>query len=334
MTLRKLLLTTACAVVISTAAFAGAEEKKVWGGGDPSSSAYSGIYVPHVIDVLSKNRLAGYVWGGKSQGTVENAEHVSKNPTHLAVGQLDILKGLQGSPLPPGAGSGIYNFTILHQDIGPECLYAVTAQEGYETWGHVLNNAWDISIYTGGESSGSYGTLQRLMEIYTDLQDAEVVNAGGTETIIESVANQPSSFGFFVMRPDPNSKIFKQIDDLGLTLVPVVDFDLEGLYDFKELKIAHGGLLSDAKYHTTACTTVALITGSLDSVPADDTRTARRLKATIERIGGISSDDLKPNTATWRDMWDNMKAASTEKLGELMEKSKAAIKEAAEKVNN
>lgn len=319
----------------SETAFAGNPDKVVWGGGKKKSSTYSGKYVPHVIDVLNQNRLSGYEWGGPSQGTVMNAELVTQNPTHLALGQLDILENLSGTPMPDGSGN--YAFTILHKNIGPECLYAVTAQEGYSTWGHVLGNAWDLTIYTGGEKSGSYGTLKGLMEIYPDLEDVEVVHAGGNKAIIEAVKTKPSSMGFFVMRPDPASSIFKDIDSAGLSLIPVVDFDLEDVYEFMTLKVASGGFFSDAKYHNTACTSVALITGDPASLDANDKkqkRQLRRLKATINRVRAVESDTLKPNLSSWRDMWDSMKAMTKDAATDLMEASKKAMAEAAQQLNN
>lgn len=304
--------------------------KRIWGGGDPSSSTYSGKYVPHIIKILDENRLAGYEWAGKSEGTVMNAEMVTANPTHLAVGQLDILRNLKDTPMSNGTGN--YAFTILHENIGPECLYAITAQKGYTTWGHVLGNAWDLTIFTGGAKSGSYGTLQGLMKIYPDMADAKVVNTGGTKEIIDRVSRTPSSMGFIVMRPDPNSSIFKKIVDSGMSLIPVVDFELEGQYEFLNLKVAHGGIFSGGEFHTTACTSVALITGDLSKVDQNDKRNYKRLKATIDRIGGMDADKMKPDLSSWRDMWDSIKSASKQEISELGDASKAAFESLKQKM--
>lgn len=304
-----------------TATIAQADDaKKVWGGGDPSGSAYSGIYVPHIIEKMADQRLAGYEWAGVSDGTVYNAEQVTNNPTHVAVGQNDILKNLNGQEMP---GGGTYDFTVLHDNIGPECMYAVTDEAGYETFGHILSNAWDLMIYTGSAKSGSFGTLQILQELYPSLSDAVVEHAGDANDIIAAVKANEASFGFFVMRPDPNSAVFKAIADSELTLVPVVDFELEGVYDFLELKIAAGGLFSDAAYHTTSCTSVSMITG----VPAnaEEGRDRKRVEETIKRVGSISAEDMTPSTKSWRDMFDSIKAVSGAKAKELMEKSKEAL---------
>src|SRR5690606_32382895 len=57
----------------------------IWGGGKAGASVYTDVYVPHLVNILEQNRLAGYAWGGPSDGTVANALKVTQNPTNLAV---------------------------------------------------------------------------------------------------------------------------------------------------------------------------------------------------------------------------------------------------------
>ena len=309
----------------STSAIGGSHTnpKRVWGGGDPSSSTYSDAYVPHIIKILEENRLAGYTWAGKSESTVMNAEMITVNPTHLAVGQLDILRTLKDKPMPNGKGN--YAFTILHENIGPECLYMITAQKGYTTWGHVLGNAWDLTILTDGVKSGSYLTLQGLIGTFPDLADVKIVNTSGAMEIINEVSSNTSSLGFIVMRPDPDSALFKEIAELGLSLVPVVDFELEERYEFLDLKVTHGGLFSSGQFHTTACTSVALITGDISQVDKNDIRTYKRLEATIDRIGAVSMEKMKPDLSSYRDMWDSIISASRQNISKIGDASKAAL---------
>ena len=99
--------------------------KKVWGGGPPHASAYSGVYVPILIEQLSNQRLSGYQWGGLSAGTLQNVKTVHENPTHLALAQRDLLETLKAE----------YKFTVIKDDIGPECLYMVTKNIAYSNWG-------------------------------------------------------------------------------------------------------------------------------------------------------------------------------------------------------
>lgn len=305
------------------------DQRLVWGGGDPKVSVYSDVYVPRVIEVLAENALNGYKWAGVSAGTIENVERVTANPTHLAVGQLDLLRDAQTNPN--------YKFTILAENIGPECLYMVTTLKGYNTFGDVLANAWDMTIITGSEKSGSYGTLKRLQALpgLEALNDAIIQTTDSTAKIIEAVGSDNSiTHGFFVMRPDPKSDIFKAIADRKLTLIPVIDFALEDDYTFQELKIAHGGLFSGDTWHTTACTSVALFTGDPSAVDPNDTRTVKRLQATIDRIRAVPPDNLKPNLSSWRDMWDSMKALAGDKAKELMEASRRALEDAVENIND
>lgn len=323
-------LVAAVAFALATPATAGSD-KLVWGGGKQSVSSYSGKYVPFVIKTLESKRMGGYKWAGVSQGTVENLEKVTLNPSHLAVVQYDIAKHMQGVAI-PGSDGKTYDFTVLHSNLGPECLYLVTKNKHYTTFGHVLGNAWDINMATGGEKSGSFGTWQALRTIYPDLGDIEVKHVGGTDRIINSVKRGTTAFGFFVMRPDPNNKVFKAIADANLNLVPVVDFDLEGKYEFKDLKIAHGAFLGfgEARRHTTACTSVALITGNPKNAEG---KTVRRVKATIKRMNELDSDDLRKGATekftTWSDFVDSFKAVTKDKAKKLMAASQKAAQDAA-----
>jgi hypothetical protein len=294
----------------------------VWGGGKQGTSAYTDAYVPAVIKVLDSIHMTGYHWGGESQGTLANAESVTNNPTHLAVGQLDILSVIQGKPI--GQTGKNYSFTMLQKDLGPECLYLVTSDKTYKTLGDVLGNAWQLSLVTGGEKSGSFGTWQVLAATYPDnLKDISVTHVGSNDEIINAVKSQKDTVGFFVMRPDPNSAIFKSIKEADLTLVPVVDFELEGKYEFKNMKVSHG--LFGGNYLTTACTSVALITGDPANPALTDAKAKKRLDETIKRIAGVDGKQFRPNTDTWADMWDSLTEAAADQTKQLMDASKDAL---------
>lgn len=294
------------------------DAKAVWGGGDPTTSAYSGVYVPRVIEVLGQNALGGYTWGGASKGTVDNVERITANPTNLAVGQWDILSQY-ADPKP---------FTVIAQDIGPECLYLVTKQDGYNTWGDVIGNAWQIDLATGGNLSGSYGTWKILQSLYPDLADDQMgsvpqrLEEGGASAIVDAVIAGTATHGFFVQRPNPSDDLFKKIAEAKLKFVPIIDYDLEGKYAFQSLKVAYGGIFSGDSFVNTACTSVALITGNPINTAGAATK---RLNATIERLSKVPPADLKPNLSTWQDMWDNLKVISGQAAVDLMDASKKAL---------
>lgn len=319
----KILKTVALAttIITSLATFASANDAKVvWGGGKPENSTYSRLYVPAVVNGLAANRLSGYKWGGVSQGTLDNYEKVVSNPTNLAVGQMDMLRGLPG-------------ITILHENVGPECLYMVTKEKGYENLGHVFGNAWDLQVITGGEKSGSFGTWKVLASTYPDLGDMPVINAGGAGKIIEQVKNATDpSIGFFVMRPDPKSATFTTIAEAGLNFIPVVDLELEENYDFFSLKVAKSGLLGLGKgnFVETACTSVALFTGTVtDEIQGRD---RKRLEATIKRVTTQTSpEDFTPKTSDFSDMFNSMKGLAGNRLAELAKAAKETASNLAEK---
>lgn len=369
--MKKTLLTVAALALLAVPALAAeVPEKTIWGGGDPASSEYSGVYVPHLIKVFADNQMPGYSWLQPSPGTLHNALQVTRNPTNVALGQWDLLSDLNGKPVPGGAPGETYNFTVLAENIGPECLYLVTNLRGYDrpgAFGDFLANAWDLTIATGKEGSGSLGSFQKLQSIYPDIApDATtVVEVGGAADIVAAVKSGQAQFGFFVQRPNPSNKVFEDIRSAGMTLVSVIDYELEGLsstvtkvlpdgstttqeapvYQFMNLKVENGGLFGGAKFHTTACTSVALITGSAThadpvtgaQVPrtdvALDTKQLKRIEQTIARIGRISEDSLRPNISGWADMWDSLTAMASDKAVEAMEASKVALEEARKQID-
>ena len=186
-TIRLPALAAALAVAISVAARADeGNPKAVWGGGPAASSAYTANYVPKVIEVLDAQHLSGYAWGGVSPGTVANAEMVTDHPTNLAVGQSDLLALIKDQPI-PGRDGAKYQFTVVKPDIGPECLYLISKDKSYKTFGDVLGNGWQLGVATGGEKSGSFGTWKVLQGVYPDLKQMAVTHVSANSDIIELV---------------------------------------------------------------------------------------------------------------------------------------------------
>ncbi|MBP9669007.1 MAG: hypothetical protein KBE09_01835 [Candidatus Pacebacteria bacterium] len=311
-----------------TVVAADAELKKICGGGDPKGSVYSKDYVPHIIKVMEGNRLTGYVRCGDTDATIHNAELITANPAWLAVGQLDILRQLNGQAIPDQKDKK-YAFTVLHQNIGPECLYLVTKEKTYTTFGHVRGNGFDLTVLTGGQKSGSFGTWKILQSVFSDLAEIPVEHIGSADKIVDAVAERQAAFGFFVMRPDPASETFIKIKSKGLNLVPVIDDALSGTYTYLQLKVASGGWVTGKPvFHTTACTSVALITGDPKMVAADNRRVLQRVNATIARMKDVPATDLRPGLVSWKDMWDDMKEVGAEKVADLLESSKRALENA------
>ena len=323
MTIRLPALTAALAVAMVVAARADeVNPKAVWGGGPAASSAYTANYVPKVIEILEAQHLSGYAWGGVSQGTIANAEMVTDHPTNLAVGQSDLFALIKDQPI-PGREGAKYQFTVVKPDMGPECLYLVTTDKSYKTFGDVVGNGWQLGVVTGGEKSGSFGTWKVLQGVYPDLKPMAVTHVAAISDIIATVKQKKDVVGFFVMRPDPDSDVFKSIADATLTIVPVVDFDLEDKYKFMSLKVTHGW--SGGKEVQTACTTVALITGDPSSPKLANDTDKRRLAETIKRLGAVDSKMFQPDASSWRDMWDSIASYSTDQAKSLMDASKRAL---------
>lgn len=332
MKMRVLGTVSVLATIFAVQAFAddAVNPRAIWGGGPKESSAYSGIYVPQVAKALSDLNLTGYDWGGVSQGTVDNAEKVSDHPTNLAVGQADILSQIQGKPISGRSDGATYQFTVVQKNLGPECLYLVSTKEkNYKTWGDFLGDAWQMNLVTGGEKSGSFGTWQVLASIYPDaLKGIPVMHVSDNAAILGAVKNNKDTVGFFVMRPDPSSDVFQTIKDGGFVIVPVIDFDLEGKYDFKNLKVSNGWI-SGGTYVQTACTTVELIAGDSKNAKIADARDKKRVEETIKRVSSADAKAFQPHTGTFADMWDSIAEVAGDKTKDLMNASKEALAKAA-----
>jgi hypothetical protein len=299
--------------------------KIVWGGGPVEVSAYSATYVPMIIRNLGEARLVGYAWGGASEGCVDNLSKVTANPTQLAVCQGDMVNA--------EANMTKFQYTVIRRDLGVECLYAVTAQRGYENWGHILGNAWDLTVYTTGKLSGSFGSWNRLVEIYPPLKDAVVVNTtsdlAAAAAAKADTARGKASIAFFVKRPDPDNSTFEYISSNAMTFVPVVDIELEGKgYTFPSTLVENAGWAALAggkpKRVSTACTQVVVVTGNPEGLRTAQATDAmyKRQQATIERLQQQPAAAWKPTDRWFSKMVNDMAETAPERIKEMMDKAR------------
>ena len=149
---------------------------------------------------------------------------------------------------------------------------------------------------------------------------------GNSLEIVNAVLNDKAVFGFFVMRPDPNNSVFAEINKAGLKMIPVVDFDIEELgYQYLSLKVAYGGVFSNPDVITTACTSVAIITGHPVNADQSNNRVSKRLQATIQRLSALPDQAFKPQSKSWRDMFDNLKLATPDVVQNLKSRVKETM---------
>lgn len=321
--MRKMLFAVSALALIASTASAD-DLKKVWGGGDPAVSAYSGTYVPLAIENLANARLVGYEWGGKSDGCVDNMQKVTDNPTNLAICQGDMVAS--------EANKAKYKYTVLRTDLGYECLYAVTALPGYDNFGHIQGNAFDLTIHTTGAASGSMGSWARLAEVYPELADVTVVNHGNDKDAVAAAkadaAKGVAAIAFFVKRPDPENATFEYISQNKMTFIPVVESEIEDKgYSFPDLPVENAGwgalVGGKVKRITTACTSIALITGDPAALPANaPSKIVSRLTNTIERVQKQSTAEWQPKEGWFSKMMNDLADTAPSKLAELKKAAK------------
>ncbi len=333
--MKKMLLATSVIALLASSAHAD-DLKKVWGGGDKDVSVYSGTYVPLAIDNLTKARLAGYEWGGKSDGCVANLQKVTENPTNVAICQGDIVES--------EASKAAYKYTVVRSDLGYECLYATTALPGYDNFGHILGNAFDLTVHTTGAASGSMGSWARLKEIFPDLGDVTIVNHSNDKEAVAAAKVDAdkgvSSIAFFVKRPDPENATFEFISENKMTFIPVVDFDIEDKgYSFPELPVENAGwgalVGGKVKRVTTACTMVTLVTGDPAALPADaSSGVKKRLNETIARLREQPAADWQPKEGWYTKMMNDIADTAPSKLAELKKAAKDTVDSLGQQLTN
>ncbi len=307
-------------------------KREVHGGGKKESSFYSSTVVDTVINGLQENRITGYSWGGVSDGTIDNVDRVNKDPVDLGIGQLDILNGLIRDAAASGEAPG---FHVLIENMGPECYYLATNNPGYSNFGHVLGNAFDITIATTGIKSGSFGSLNALAKVYPDLVSVEIKNYPDANAAVEAVANGEANFVFFVQKPTPGSGPFQLIAEKGLTYVPVVDWEMEDLgLQFFELPVTSSefslsawksGGIKEGQKVATACTSIALFGGDAAKATGRD---QKLIEAIAARVPAADAGDFSlPQTTDWLAMIGGMVQLSTDKIGEFANAARDTVED-------
>lgn len=306
-------------LLLTSGSFA-AEPSYIYTGSEAGS--YFNDFGPVVRDVLHSQVFTHEL--KTTAGTTENYESVLAHPSHVGLGQFDVVAALEQHN--PG------QVAIVRDDIAMECLYAVVQEEKWQNWGDVVKLARRMQIALPAEKSGSSGSFRFIQSLDPDLQRARKIDhyASAKEAVTAVMAGQ-AHMAFFVQFANTDNEVFKAVNESGLRFVPVlsrnmlrVEVDGKRVYRPVEVKVKEGGWFEKGTALRTACTPMVVFTGQPGLFP-DGSNDRLDQEDLIAALKGPSSSEFRPKKGWLTNVLDNMKEMSGEAVEDMMEEVDKAI---------
>jgi hypothetical protein len=285
--------------------------------------AYNGTFCPPIPKALNDAYFTGYGCT-PTKGTVENISNVLAAPSNIGMVQLDVYAKWAAENADQAA-----KLTVIRQDIACEGLWMVTKNERLNNFGDVLGLARRIPFVLPPEGSGSDASFAYLKTLDPDGlgRARNISNVDSAAAVIDAVANSSGGeVGFFVQFANPDNAIIKKIVESKLKVISVASREIlrakvgdQSLYQVSEFSLTKDGWVKGGQKVTTACTPVAIITGT----PANftDTNDQADQSDLIKVVGELQADKLLP-----QDDFMAKLIRSVHKLsGEAQEKLLAAV---------
>ena len=298
--MRRVLL--ACTILMSATFSAQAQDRvapKAINTGGPAG-AYHSTFCPPIPGVLANAYFQGYACT-PSAGTVQNIQRVLQQPTNIGFAQLDVF-AREASQRP----AEFERLSLIRTDIACEGLWMVTKNPDID-FGRVLGLARRIQWVLPPQGSGSTASFNYLRSIDPDglgrVPDTNITYMNDATSVLNRIADSTNGeVGFFVQFADPRNANIKLIAERGLRVIPVISREIlranvngTQVYQAQTFQLTQGGMFGiggRAQTATTACTPVAVFTGSPAAFPErngqDD---AREL---ISRVQAVPRNSLMP----------------------------------------
>ena len=292
-----------------------------------ANGAYNSTFCPPLAAALKKNKF-DYACT-PSDGSLENIQRASGDPTQLGFSQLDAFT-LAGEDL------GNPNlFSRIRSDIARECVFMVTRNRGVSNFGEVASVATQLRFVLPPEKSGSAATFHLLQRI--DPQGLglarNVTYAASASDAVNAALADDETVTLFVQFPDPGNDLFKSIIKQGGNIVPVIDRSIlrqeaggEKLYYADETEITPAKWNKSAEKVVTACTPIVLFTGNSERVK--DAAARKDQDDLVRTIKALALDDLHPKESALTVFWRKSKALSAEGVEKLLKMSDKAREQA------
>ncbi len=231
------------------------------------AGAYHKDFCPRLEKSLADAKL--YFKCTPSDGSIENISRVIDDPKQIGFSQFDIFAR-------ETAKRGRSPLTLIRGDIGRECLFMVSRNKNFKTYGDVAALAGHLRFVLPPQGSGSAATFEFLQQMDpTGLGKAANITyaANADEAIAEALSGEDNVVTLFVQFPDPNNSRFKLIDEKAGQFIPVIDrsilaqkIDGQKVYYAEETEISSPKFLKKGETVVTSCTPVTLFTGAPDRV--------------------------------------------------------------------
>jgi len=289
--------------VFVTLTFAGAAlaqdvgTKSINTGGE--KGAYHTLFCPPLPVALSNAYFQGYKCS-VSRGTLENIDRVLRNPTNIGFVQLDMYANEAIKRV-----DDFRKLAVIRSDIACEGLWMVTKNPDLNNYGHVLALSRRIPFILPAQGSGSAASFAFLQANDLDgLGRVPEANkryvADATAVLNETALSTNGAVGFFVQFADPENANIKLMTEKDLNIIPVVSREIlhirlnaRGVYQLQTFNLKAGGVFVKPTEATTACTPVAIITGSPEAF-GSDRDTIDDQKDLIQKVSEVPPEKLLP----------------------------------------
>lgn len=298
--------------------------------------AYHTLFCPPIPPALAGAYFQGYACT-PSAGTVENIRRVLETPSQLGFAQLDIF-AREAARRP----EEFRRLALIRQDLACEGLWMVTRNEQLAGFGEVLGLARRIPFILPAEGSGSSASFDFLMQNDPDglgrVQPRNIRRVADATAVINAVADSTDgAVGFFVQFADPQNANIRLMVEKGLRVIPVVSREIlrirvaeKPVYEVETFTLSGGGVFSRPRELTTACTPVAIFTGTPEAVPAGKGVTQDDQRELIAKVRDIPAQRLLPQESRVAALISGAKRLTAGAV-EQMAAAAAATKEAVEK---
>lgn len=320
--MKSLLLASCALAALTTGAMA---QKAIYSGG--VNGAYYKTFCPPLVPALKNAQFNGYQCQ-TSAGTVENIDQVLKTPTAIGLVQLDVYARTVAEKAEVGTK------TVVIRQLACEGVWVVTKNPRIKDYGDVLGLARRLQFVLPPENSGSAATFKFMQTLDADgIGRARNIrySKDATSVINEVAASTDGAVGLFVQFADPENGNIKLMQEKGLTVIPVVSRELiqakvggQDVYQVQTFQLVSGFFAG--KEATTACTPVAIITGSPDQFTDRNDRDNQ--KDMIKEIAGLSEAALLPQEGRLASLMKATKRIGGKALDEMMAAVDAAKKKA------
>jgi hypothetical protein len=334
MTVMKILTGVSVALTCAGAALAqDSGSKSINTGGE--KGAYHALFCPPLPAELSNAYFQGYTCT-PSKGTLENIDRVLKNPTSIGFVQLDVYAN-EAIKRP----DEFRKLTVIRSDIACEGLWMVTKNPDLKNYGHILALSRRIPFILPAQGSGSAASFAFLQANDPDgLGRIPEANkryvADATAVLNETASSTNGAVGFFVQFADPENANIKLIEEKRLTVIPVASRQIlhiklndRDIYELQTFSLKASGLFVKATEATTACTAVAIITGTPEAFGNDRAKVDDQ-RDLIQKVRGVAAEKLLPQESRIAAIIRNTKRASEqviEEMAALAEKTRQMVED-------